>query len=151
MATMYLNAQLKRKHNKDNAFMCMYICIYIYVCVCAQEGVDDCYKRHIVVSNRLCLILFIVVFQLVVKLLSSSILPSMLFCNCMDLEAKDTRFISLKGLWWHVGRMYLKKHMWERCAEISTINSCMSRRFGIVNVFTSWTVELDSLGVRNIR
>lgn len=92
MATMYFKCSIE--NTTKTMHLC--VCIYVYICVCAQEGVDDCYKRHIVVSNRLCLILFIVVFQLVVKLLSGSILPSMLFCNCMDLEAKDTWFISLK-------------------------------------------------------
>lgn len=69
----------------------------------------------------------------------------------MDFEAVDTGEVSLGALSGDQGGVHLEDDVMERCAEVSSIDSAVSSRLGVVEILASCTVQLDSLDIGIVR
>jgi len=69
----------------------------------------------------------------------------------MNFETIDARDVSLSALGWYKGRIDLENYVVEGGTEICAVYGRVSRRFGVVDVFASSTVEFDGLDVWEVR
>jgi hypothetical protein len=69
----------------------------------------------------------------------------------VNFEAIDPWRVSFVALWRDEGGVNLKENVVKRGTKIGAIDGCMARGFGVVDIFTLGTVELDCFKVRVVR
>lgn len=69
----------------------------------------------------------------------------------MDFESINSWGISFIALWRDECGVDLEEDVVERCTKVCSINSCVARRFGVVDILAFGTVELYCFKVWVVR